>query len=526
MRSSYKVFVVCAALALATTACEKKLDLFPTNDVTAESVYSTPLGYKQVLAKVYAGLALTGNTGPAGSSDIQGLDEGSQSPFIRGIFNAQDLTTDMAVVSWNDQTIHDFHYLRWTASDVFLKGMYARPIYNVSLANEYLRESTDEKLAARNITGTDAEEIKRSRAEVRFLRAYNYWVMMDLFGRSTFITEDDAVGTALPREITRPELFSYIEGELLAIEADLLPAKTAEYSRVDNAAAWALLSRMYLNAEVYTGTAKWTEAIANAKKVIAAGYSLQPSYPALFMADNHKQADEFIFVVNCDGLYTKSYGNTTFFAHAAAGSNNSNEYGISDGWSGYRTTSVIPELFGNGDQRALFTNLDNKVINSITEFSQGAHVKKWVNIRTDGQPVSDPTRTFADMDFPIFRLPEMYLTVAEAFLRGGSGTTADEALGYFNAVRYRAYGNTNAGIIATPDFTLQTVLNERGREFYWEAQRRTDLIRYNQFTTANYLWPWKGGVQQGTAVDSKYNLFPIPTSNITSNPNLHQNPGY
>ena len=178
--------MVIAILSLAS--CAKKLDLYPINDLTPATAYSTAEGYKKVLAKIYGGLSSTGNEGPAGRSDIQGLDEGSQSPFIRGFFNHQELPTDEAVVSWNDQTIQNFHNLRWTSSDPFILGMYARPIYNITVINEYLREATDEKLAERGITGTQANEIKTSVAEVRFLRAFNYWVMMDLFGKSTFIT--------------------------------------------------------------------------------------------------------------------------------------------------------------------------------------------------------------------------------------------------------------------------------------------------------------------------------------------------
>src|SRR6476661_8102361 len=156
-------FIIGALIAAGVTSCSKKLDLFPKNDLTPATTYSTAAGYKNVLAKVYGGLATTGNAGPAGASDIQGLDEGSQSPFIRGFFNCQELPTDEAVVSWNDQTIHDFHDLKWTSSDPFLLGMYARPIYNITVANEYLREATDEKVAARGIVGADADEIKKSR---------------------------------------------------------------------------------------------------------------------------------------------------------------------------------------------------------------------------------------------------------------------------------------------------------------------------------------------------------------------------
>lgn len=523
--------VVLLAASLASS-CEKKLDLFPTNDLTPATTYSTPDGYKSVLAKIYGGMATTGNQGPAGQSDIQGLDEGSQSPFIRGFFNCQELPTDEAIVAWNDQTIHDFHDMKWTSADPFLKGMYARPIYNITVANEYLRESTEEKVASRNITGAAAQDIKASRAEVRFLRAFNYWVMLDLFGKSTFITEADLIGTNLPKQIERPELFTYIESELKDIDGDLPEAKTAEYGRVDKAAAWALLARLYLNAEVYTGTAHYADALTYAKKVIDAGYSLYPNYPQVFMADNDKAKDEFIYVINCDGLHTQSYGNTTFLTHAACGDNH-DEYGVGSGWYGYRTTkafaNLFPDVSGNSDQRALFTNLAKPDINNVSDFNDGIQVRKFINIRSDGQPTNDVKRDFADIDFPVFRLSEMYLIYAEAFLRGGGGDAAT-ALDYLNKIRFRAYGGSyganDQGKLNGGDLNLQTILDERGRELYWEGHRRTDLIRFNLLTSANYVWPWKGGVASGTGVDDKFKLFPIPASNRTANPNLDQNPGF
>ena len=529
-----KTLIVLVAVFIVTS-CAKKLDLFPQNDLTPNKAYSTVEGYKSVLAKVYGGLAITGNQGPAGQPDIAGgLDEGSQVAFIRMYFNCEELPTDEAVVAWNDQTIHDFHNLSWTSADPFLKGIYARCIYNITLGNEYLRESTDDKLASRNITGTGADDIKKSRAEVRFLRAFNYWVMLDLFGKSTFITEANEIGTELPPQITRPDLFNYIETELKAIDADLAPAKTIEYGRVDQAAAWALLARLYLNAEVYIGQKKYTEAITYAQKVIDAGYVLKPGYAKLFMADNDKQKDEFIFAINCDGLHTQAYGNTTFLVHAPAGDDHA-DYGVTGGWNGYRATgglaNLFPDLSGNTDQRALFTTskyspTSSQIqINDVSDFSNGLHVNKYVNIRSDGQPIHDVTGNFADIDFPVFRLPEMYLIYAEAVLRGGTGGDATTALNYINLIRTRAFGNTS-GNINSSALTLDFILDERGRELYWEGHRRTDLIRYGLLTTSTYLWPWKGGVASGTAVDSKYNLFAIPSANRTANPNLEQNPGY
>ncbi|MCP9752632.1 RagB/SusD family nutrient uptake outer membrane protein [Ferruginibacter sp. HRS2-29] len=526
------------AAAMLFTSCAKNLDLFPANDLTGEQVYSTPAGYKSILAKIYGTLAISGNQGPAGSPDIGGgLDEGSQVGFIRAFFNLQELPTDEAVVAWDDQTIKNFHNLNWNSSDPFILGMYARPIYNITLINEYLRQATDENLTKNNITGADAEDIKKSRAEARFMRAFNYWVMIDLFGKSTFITEADGVGTFLPGEKSRAELFTYVESELLAIQNDLSPVKTAEYGRVDQGACWGLLARLYLNAKVYTGADKYTEAITFSKKVIGGGYSLSPRYATLFMADNDKQKNEFIFTANCDGLRTQGFGNTSFFIHAPAGGDNA-DYGASGGWAGYRATKGLADLFPRDgssnvdsmqDKRAAHFYTSTRkptpaqiAVTNIGDFSTGMAVRKYVNKRLDGQPVSDVTLAYSDIDFPLMRLPEMYLIYAEAVLRGGTGGDAATALSYVNLIRARA----SATPFLQSDLTLQSILDERGRELFWEGHRRTDLIRYGLLTTGTYLWPWKGGVASGTAVDAKFNIYPIPASNRSSNPNLSQNDGY
>ena len=546
-------------IMLLLTACAKNLDLLPQNDITPDKVYNTPSGYKSVLAKIYGAMSIGGNTGPAGNPDISGgLDEGSQIAFIRPFFNCEELPTEEAVCFWNDQTIKNYHSMTYTSDDPFLKGMYARPIWNITLINEYLRESTDDKLTSRNITGADAADIKKSRAEVRFLRAFNYWIMMDLFGKSTFITEAYGIASnETPPEISRKDLFAFIIRELKAIEADMLPAKSAEYGRVDLAANWALQARIYLNANVYNGssnTAYNDSAITYSSKVIGAPYTLNSTavngysgFAQLFMADNEKRTNEIIWAINCDGAKTQGYGNTTFLVNCSSGADKPTDYfkgAGGGGWAGYVGTKNLANLFpdptGNTDKRAMFTTskfgtsssqielpilLNGSEVN-FPDLSSGVHVNKYKNIRSDNGEVADvKNRTFADIDFPIFRLPEMYLIYAEAVLRGGIGGSAVNALSYINNARTRAYGNAS-GNISIGQLTLQFILDERGRELYWEGHRRTDLIRYNLLTGSTYLWPWKGGLPTGTSVDSKYNLYPIPSSARNSNPNLTQNPGF
>jgi starch-binding outer membrane protein, SusD/RagB family len=519
--------VLSAVLLLA--ACTKDLDRFPVNDLTPDKVYKDAAGYYGVAAKVYGAFALTGNSGPAGSGDVAGIDEGT-SDFLRLFWKAQELPTDEAVVAWNDPGIQDFHNMNWSSSNPMLIGLYYRALYQITIANEFIRESADGKLSERGISGADAENIRRFRAEARYLRAFQYWVLMDLYGNPPFVTENDPIGVFYPKQISRGELFTYLETELKALETLLAAPRANEYGRADQAAAWALLARLYLNAEVYTGTAKNTEAVTYAKKVIDAGYTLSANYQNLMLADNHLQKNEFIFTINYDGIKTQNFGGTTFLVHAAVGDNmNPDNFGVNGGWFGIRTTKRLPGLFadpsGATDRRAQFVQ-NNLEINDLSKFADGWAVAKFKNIKSTGGPGSDPQKVFVDNDFPLFRLAEMYLIYAEATLRGGSGGSAAQALTYINALRTRAYNGSTAGNITAGQLNLDFVLDERGRELHWEGLRRTDLIRYKRFTEATYLWPWKGGVRDGRGVEAYRSLFPIPSAEILTNPNMKQNPNY
>lgn len=522
-------------LALGFTSCKKTLDLKPTNGVTVDVAYSTPEGYKQGFAKLYGAFALTGNSGGSGQPDIDPntIDEGN-SDFLRMFWNTQELSTDEAIdnASWNGNTdagLHDFHNLNWAASNRMLLGLYVRSAYQILLCNEFLRQSTDAMLSSRGITGTDAETIRGYRPEARFLRAFQYWVMIDAFGNPSFATEDDAVGSVMPKRITRTELFNYVESELLDIENKLPAPKTNEYGRADQAAVWALLARLYLNAEVYTGTARFTDAITYSKKVIAAGYSLESNYQWLFLNDNYLCTNEFIFTINYDGRKTQNYGGTNYIVYAgSSGDIPLSVVGVS-GWSGNRVTKNLPNLFpdytGTADKRSLFYTTGRN-IEIVDRSTDGYAAIKFKNINRDGSlGYTESGNLGVGVDMPLFRLAEQYFIYAEAVLRGGTGGDAATALTYINALRTRAYGNTSGNITAG-ELTLNFLIDERGRELYWEGFRRTDLIRFNKFVESTYLWPWKGNIAGGTGVPAYRNLFPIPSSEVSANTNLIQNPGY
>ncbi len=530
MKRLYFKVILAAGVLFAISSCTKVLDTVPLNPKTTTSatVFNNPAAYKSALAKLYAGLAVSGQTGPSGNPDISGIDEGF-GQYLRGYWYLQELSTDEALISWNDQTIKDFHYQNWDANDVFIKAFYYRIFYQVALCNEFLRQTTDKKLSERNTPDDLRTDIKHYRAEARFMRALSYWHALDEFGNVPFVTENDPVGSFFPKQISRADLYAFIESELKAIEPDLIDARQNEYGRADKAADWTLLAKLYLNAQVYIGQDKNTECLTYCNKIINAGYSLKPEYKNLFLADNNVNNNEVIFSVNFDGVHTKTWGGTTFIIHASVGGTmDPAASGIDGGWAGLRTTSSFVNLFtdytGNTDQRAMFwTDGQTLEINDVGKFEDGFAINKFKNLTSAGVPGSDPT--FPDTDFPMFRLADVYLMYAEAVLRGGTGGDMATALNYINALRQRAYGN-DSGNITQAQLTLDFILNERGRELYWEATRRTDLIRFGKFTGGDYIWPWKGGVKEGVATDSKYNLYPIPSSDITANPNLVQNPGY
>jgi hypothetical protein len=525
----YKYLIFTAVITLfITTSCFNDLNVVPLDDdvETSALIYQNPESYKQVLAKIYAGLAVSGQEGPAGQPDISGIDEGF-STYLRQYWKAQELTTDEAVIAWNDGNIHDYEEMDWDANNEFVTAMYNRIFFQITLINEFLRESTPEKLESRGADAALQAEVATYQLEARFMRALSYWHALDMFRNPPFVTEEDGIGSFFPEQVAPTELFNYIESELLDIEDKMVAPQQNEYGRADQGAAWMLLAKLYLNAEVYTGIERNTDAITFAKKVIDAGYNLEPNYAHLFMADNHN-SNEIIFSVNFDGLATRTWGGMTFLIHAAVGgSMNAGNFGIDNGWGGYRTTPEFAMKFdtssSNADSRSMFfTENQSFTIDPVTNFQQGWAYAKYSNKTTAGENGSN--LTFPDTDFPMFRLADAYLIYAEAVLRGGTGGDIATAVSYINELRERAYGDAS-GNITQNDLTLPFILDERGRELYIECHRRTDLIRFGLFTSG-YNWSLKGNNLTGQDVDEKYNIFPIPSSDLGANPNLIQNSGY
>lgn len=511
-------------LVLNTWSCTD-LEILPEDASTEFEVFNSLDAYKAYLAKVYGSYSLTGQDGPHGDGDISIVNDEGFTSYIRVYWKAQEVTTDEAVIGWTDAGIRDLHDHSWSSENQFVRVLYYRIALIVSIANDFMKQSSEERLDANGISEEDKAIVRTYRDEVRFLRAMAYWHALDLFGSIPLATQ---ISSDFPAQASPQELFDFIETELAEIEENLPDPRGNEYGRVDKGALWMLQSKLYLNAEAMTGTPRYDDCIIACEKVINAGYTLEPNYQELFMKDNHL-SNEIIFAINSDGKNTQNWGNTTFLVHAAIGGTmEAEDYGVSDGWAGIRTTSAMldkfPDLTGDIDKRAIFyTDGQSIEINDIGLFEDGIAVPKYTNNNLSGEPGSDPTHV--DTDFPMFRLADAYLMYAEATLRQGAGGNLGLAVDLVNDLRNRAYLNQD-GNISSADLTLDFILDERVRELYWEGHRRIDLIRFGQYTDGDYLWPWKGGVKEGRVTEGFRDIFPIPASDMGANPNLEQNDGY
>ncbi len=491
--------------------------------------------YEQMAAKVYASLSLAGqDRDDSALSDIVSGDPGSN-PFVRNLWNLQELPTDEAINRWGDGGLDAVNFMSVTAGNNFVTMTFDRLAYTIALSNSFIRETE----------GIEDSDIALYREEVRFIRALSYYYAIDLFGNFPFATEADPVGTWEPPMYTRKEIYNYIETELLDIQDKLAAPTTNNYGRIDQAAAWMLLSKLYLNATVYIGSDESANALIYSEKVLNSGYSLVDNYAYLFMADNNSNGaqNEVLFPLVADGVNSQSWGGSTYLVQSTwAGSDGNNQelagiYGDGTAWEGNRSLSSLVDKFGDStgtetitftdnssvtldtwdDDRAMFfTDSHNYENTDYRTWADGYPVMKYVNLTSSGGQGQD--RVHVDMDFPLIRLGEAYLIAAEAAIRSENNT--GKALGYVNKLRLRAHADELTSI------TLNDILDERSRELYFEGHRRTDLIRYNKFAGSSYVWPWKGGTFEGTSIADYKNLYPFPETAINSNRNLVQNTGY
>ena len=543
----------------ALTSCIGDLD-FESAAETNDPDINQPFDPNQMYTKCYASLIMEGNDG---SADFD-IDDGGKSCLLRNIYNLECLGTDESICWWTDGGLVNVCYNQPGPGDQVLKFMYYRSMSNITYCNHFLNDEACRKLGDTKY------------AEVRWIRAFNYYVLANEFGNVPFLTKIS--GEAAPRA-TQAEMYDWLVSEFIECEKDLMeaaPKKDSDkerYGRVDKAAAWLMLSRLYLNGKVWKAAvedfdyeAALQQSKVYAKKVLDAGYKLSDEtstvtdkqsgvmctytgYDKLFMADNGSSSAhvEAVLPLLQDAEKTRGWGGTLFFLAAHAGADQETVTGLDrgnvDGWRGMRVRKQLVEKFTNapeawegktskeirevaGDDRALFWAKGHTVRIAHNDrdesFDQGLIITKFSNRRSDGEMYST---TGVDGDFFLLRAAEAYLNYAEAEARLAGGTLAagSEGAKCMDALRARAHCKKTMST-----YTLNDILDERAREFYCEGYRRTDLIRFGQFggNDATYAWDWKGGVEAGQAFPATRNLYPIPESELLANPNLKQNEGY
>lgn len=556
--------LLCCATAMALTSCMSDLE-----DGNIDPNVQAEPDITALYSKCYACLIMEGMDGAADFS----VDDAGKSTLIRNIFNANVLSTDEGICWWTDGGLEDYGKNTPKPSSDAIRFLYYRLIMDISYCNHYLE-----------LEAAKADPTKM--AEVRFIRAYLYYQMLDLFGDPSFIP---SVSASMPLQahaynekfvegqnysraellsMGREFLFGWVENELKTAETDLMDAQPKtdsdpNYGRVDKAAAWLMLSRLYLNAGTYLNNdgqnnPYWAQALDYAERVINSGYSLFDSskmsqaakdngytpYDLLFMGDNGSNGAscEAIFPLKQDGKETRGWGGSMFYVAAMWSADMATVTGLDaattqNTWAGMRCRPQLIEMFTNNpstfvgktaaqirrmgiDNRAIFWGVDHTLsVYPNDGFASGIVTPKWNNNYSNGGTPHD--NQDVDIDFFLLRAAEAYLNAAEAALHTGN---AAKAKTYIDAIRTRA----NAAV--RNSYTLDDVLNERAREFYFEGIRRPDLIRYNYFggVDVTYGWEGKGGNEgyTGAPFEKYLNVYPIPSSEIMANSNLTQIDGY
>jgi hypothetical protein len=532
MKKIYLFLAGCAAVA--TIGSCTKLDVPVESQLVKSNFPTTTADYTALLGTIYSNLA---------------------SNYAVPYWRMQELSTDEAILPARDGNYDDggqyrqLHYHTWTFDHPNVIGVWQWGFGGITTCNRLL--------------GTVAESnstpaIKTSyNAEIRAMRALYYFFMMDLYGNIPIITTFPVNG--LPPTKPRAEVAAFIESDLKAI-LPYLPSKTSsaatnaiQYGRPTKAMAFAILAKLYLNNQVYTGGAARNQEVVNMADSIESNtnYSLDGNYRDIFLPNNGPQIKETIFAIPYDqqigtnqftrfaflpALY-QAYGLQTPNLSIAMSTTPEfyNRFNVPNDFR-TKTWLVGPQFVpdGNGgftSQPAYYPGTTNQIVitapiilvppkpmdvgNTPATQAEGVRSIKFY---------PDPTITTATRlngnDMPVFRLADIYLMKAEAILRGATASTVNGVLEtplyLVNKVRGRA-GATLAGSI-----DLNGMLDERARELSWEGWRRNDLIRFGQFEVDYPL----ANDPLSMYKDATRRLYPIPSTELKTNTALIPNPGY
>lgn len=481
---------------------------------------------------------------------------------LRGMYTpgnrTQEISSDEIVMpanmigGWDDGGVYRrMHLHKWNSEQTLILDLWKNQYTGVILANRVLSQLNNKVIPL----ATNENE-KRMIAEVRTLRAYHYWMIMDNWDNAPLMTEPT---NDLPVNSTRQDMFDFVTSEIEASINDLPADKTNDtYGRLTKWAAHALLANIYLNAEVYTGTPMWDKCIKECDVILSSGkYQLETDYKALFSTHNENSLEN-ILVVPYDQVYGKGFEYYRDALHKA----NKDTYGLEATPSGTGSYKGVPQFIdtydpndarlnatwlsgpqmkANGEPCIGFTDLNNKPLVFENKMPNGVNVGEGEGLRWLKYEIEQGARSSLNNDFVIFRLAQVYMMKAESLLRTGK---ADQAAQLVTTVRTRAFKNypekakvTGAQLQGASSYKYGVVTNyvlkpqnknmleqygrfydELGWEFAGELMRRRDMIRFGTFTKAQWL--------SHEESNDYRTVFPIPQRVIDSNSKLVQNPNY
>jgi hypothetical protein len=542
-----KILIALSAIIVIAGACTK-LDVTPESQYIDTNFPKTAADYQALIGPIYTQLA---------------------SKYAIEYFRMQELTTDELIIPGRDGNYDDggqyrqHHHHTYTPDHSNVKDVWEWGFGAINTCNRVLSNISNSTLAE-----TDPVRVSAI-AEVKAMRGLFYFFMLDIYGNVPIVDTFPVV--TLPSTKKRIEVFQFIEKDLKAV-VKALPVKnannaTSTYGHPTQAMVYALLAKMYLNAEVYTGVTRYPETVSMCDSVIAnTQYKLDASYAAVFAADNGPLVTETIFAIPYDPLQLdgQQFTRHGFMAYLWP------KYGVPNNLS--ISMSATPEFYDKfnltGDERngtwligkqynwdgtpftiklkkkdldASFTGTNNDTtwqleitktlkMTGTKPFDVGNdYLARCMGVRSIKYYPDKATTAGTRMsgnDMPIFRLADIYLMKAEAIYRGATATTIggelQTALVLLNKVRARVKAPLAVSV------TEDILLDERGRELYWENWRRNDLIRFGKYETE---YPIPGdvatsGYTPGMNKDVRRRIFPIPSSERKLNVNLEQNQGY
>ena len=542
-----KIFLFIIPALLLLNSCSK-LDVKVESQYVSSNFPTTAADYAAVIGPIYSQLS---------------------SKYAIEYFRMQELTTDELIIPARDGNYDDggqsrqHHHHTYTKDHTNVKDVWEWGFGGINTCNRVINIVNQSPTPANDSTKLAAL------AELKTMRSLFNFYMMDLYGNIPII--DSFPVNGLPATKTRAQVFASIETTLKSV-INNLPEKTAAnatatYGHPTKGMAFALLAKMYINAEVYTGTQRYNDAVAMCDSVIAGkAYDLDASQATVFAPDNGPAVKETIFAVPYDALLIPGQQFTRHGIMAYLYP----KYGVPSNLS--ISMSTTPNFFDKfnlpGDERtatwlvgkqynndgspftltlktktldASYPGVDKDTVWQLTitkdlimtgkkPFDLGNdYLARCMGVRSikiyPDKNTTAATRNSSN-DMPVFRLSDIYLMKAEAILRGAAATTVNGELQtpllLVNKIRTRVKAQLAVSI------DLPALLDERGREFYWETWRRNDLIRFGQYETE---YPIPGdvamaGYTPGMDKSPTKRIFPIPASELQLNPKLVQNPGY